>query len=40
MRKPVLVVTTHFVDGIEARIDRDYKVGGKPAPSLVTQPKP
>jgi lactate dehydrogenase-like 2-hydroxyacid dehydrogenase len=25
MRKPVLVVTTHFLDEIEARIDRDYE---------------
>ena len=24
MHKPVLVVTTHFMDKIEERIDRDY----------------
>ena len=30
MHKPVLVVTTHFLDGIEARIDRDYDARRNP----------
>ena len=30
MHKPVLVVTTHFMDKIEARIDRDYDVRRNP----------
>jgi lactate dehydrogenase-like 2-hydroxyacid dehydrogenase len=30
MRKPVLVVTNHFMDKIEARIDRDYEARRNP----------
>jgi lactate dehydrogenase-like 2-hydroxyacid dehydrogenase len=30
VHKPVLVVTTHFMDGIEARIDRDYDARRNP----------
>ena len=30
LHKPVLVVTTRFVDGIEARIDRDYDARRNP----------
>src|SRR5580704_16653207 len=30
MHKPVLVVTTHFMDKIETRIDRDYDVRRNP----------
>ena len=30
MHKSVLVVTTHFMDQIEARIDRDYDVRRNP----------
>ena len=30
LHKPVLVVTTHFLDGIEARIDRDYDARRNP----------
>ena len=30
MHKPVLVVTTYFLDGIEARIDRDYDARRNP----------
>jgi hypothetical protein len=29
MSKPVLVVTTHFVDDVEVRIDRDFEVRRK-----------
>ena len=37
MHKPVLVVTTHFMDGIEARIDRDYDARRNPHERLFTR---
>lgn len=37
MRKPVLVVTTHFVDDVEVRIARDFEVRRKPEGTFFTQ---
>lgn len=37
MSKPVLVVTTHFVDDVEVRIDRDFEVRRKPKGAFFTQ---
>lgn len=37
MSKPVLVVTTHFVDDVEARIAGDFDVRRKPRGAVFTQ---
>jgi lactate dehydrogenase-like 2-hydroxyacid dehydrogenase len=37
MNKPVLVVTTHFVEDVEARIARDFEVRRKPEGTFFTQ---
>jgi len=37
MSKPILVVTTHFVDDVEARIARDFEVRRNPKGTVYTQ---